>query len=135
MASDSQITNGKMADGSVKKMWRLPDGSLVGVCGDWEHCQEFVRDLQLAMKDLASVQDNVYKNVDAIRVDGKHIWCYDGNMAPYKLQDKWATLGTGGDVAKGAMIMGATPLQAVRAAKKVDTRTGGRITQLRVKTR
>jgi ATP-dependent protease HslVU (ClpYQ) peptidase subunit len=130
MACDSQITNGKMADGNVKKMWRLRDGSLVGVCGTWDQCLEFIKALK-----AGDIEEWTWKDMDAYRIDGKHIWCYDGNMLPYKLLDKFATLGSGGDVAKGAMIMGATPIQAVRAAKKIDTRTGGRITQLRVKPR
>ena len=128
MACDSQITSGKMRDGNVKKMWRLRDGSLVGVCGDWENCLDFIRALKAGLES-----DEGWKDVDAIRIDGKNIWCYDGNLKPYKLRDPWATLGSGADVAKGALLMGATAREAVWAAKQVDTRTGGRITQLKIK--
>ena len=135
MACDSQLTNGKMRDGNVKKMWRLIDGSLLGVCGDWEQCLDFVRVLRYHSRHPSAIDlDQTWKSVEALRCDGKNIWSYEGNLKPYKLRDPWASLGTGADVAKGALLMGATPLQAVQCAKKVDTRTGGRVTQLKVKT-
>ncbi len=41
--------------------------------------------------------------------------------------NRFVTLGSGGSAARGAMMAGATPKEAVEIAKKIDSYTGGKV--------
>ena len=41
--------------------------------------------------------------------------------------DRFVTLGSGGSAARGALFAGATPVEAVEIAKRIDTYTGGEV--------
>ena len=41
--------------------------------------------------------------------------------------NRYVTLGSGGSAARGAMMAGATPKEAVEIAKKIDSFTGGKV--------
>jgi hypothetical protein len=46
--------------------------------------------------------------------------------------NRFITLGSGGAAARGAMMAGATPKEAVSIASKIDTYTGGKIVEMTV---
>lgn len=58
--------------------------------------------------------------------DGSIYMC-DEKLYPYKVNTKFAAIGTGSNVALGAMLMGASAAKAVEIAAQIDTHTGGEI--------
>lgn len=52
------------------------------------------------------------------------LYLYYGTTQPIHLQDKFFSIGSGGDYAMGALEAGATPEQALRIASKRDSGTG-----------
>jgi ATP-dependent protease HslVU (ClpYQ) peptidase subunit len=62
-----------------------------------------------------------------IREDGS---CFTVNrlFVPYEqVGNQFITLGSGGAAARGALMAGATPKEAVEIAKKIDAYTGGKV--------
>lgn len=59
--------------------------------------------------------------------------CYTVNrlfVPVYQSGNRFITLGSGGSAARGAMLAGATPREAIDIAKKIDTYTGGKTVEL-----
>jgi len=54
-------------------------------------------------------------------------YVYEYSSVPLPIRDKFYAGGSGGDIALGALAMGATPEEAVRIASKYDVYTGGKV--------
>jgi hypothetical protein len=59
-------------------------------------------------------------------------WCIEGGY-DLPIEDKFFCLGSGGEVARGALEVGATVQQAMRAAIRWDTASGGPIQYVKSK--
>ncbi len=82
-------------------------------------------------KEFKNDDDNTFTAI-LINRDGD-VWMYETCGAPYPVQGPFLTLGSGGNIATGAMHMGATAEQAVHAAMVWDAGTGGRVQTLTIK--
>jgi len=58
---------------------------------------------------------------------------YEKQLIPIPITDKFEAIGTGDELAIGAMEFGATAIEAVRVAIKRDINSGGRVAVLRAK--
>lgn len=115
MAADTQATGDYIC--RVQKIFRLPDGGVVGFCG-------------MTTRGYAGAQWMANGEVgDPPKIKGawllilrpdKSIWLVDGEFPAYPLLDKHAALGAGGQAAMAAMNAGASPVDAVKAAAKLD---------------
>lgn len=106
------------------KVLRLPDGSLLGCAGDSCEIASFRRWLadggkHPRLKAFAAL---------CLRPDGSLDYYAEG-PEPSKMGLP-AAIGTGEQIAIGAMEAGASPGRAVRIASKRDPHTGGEITVL-----
>lgn len=127
MAADSCLTEELEDDnaiyvGDVNKIYRLDDGSLLGMSGDAEgQCVlNILNDLaipeSLIADHLASLQHT--RSCILVRPSGQLYWVGTGeDSAAYTpFTDRFAAVGTGKQFAYGAMEHGATAYEAVDAA-------------------
>lgn len=130
MAADGLVTNGSdiAVEFDGRKIWRLPDGSILGAAGSTDACEAVRRFLSGQDEKLDTLAD-----FDAIRMmpDGSGLaYCDKGGEKPTRCT--WpATIGSGGQLALGAMLAGASPKRAVEIACQRDTGSGGKIRTLR----
>jgi hypothetical protein len=130
MAADGLVTNGNdiAVEFDEKKIWRLPDGSILGAAGSTDGCEAIRRFLSNADEKLETVAE-----FDAIRLmpDGSGL-SYSDKGGEKSTRCTWpATLGTGGSIALGALLAGASPRRAVEIACQRDCGSGGKIRTLR----
>jgi ATP-dependent protease HslVU (ClpYQ) peptidase subunit len=114
MAADSSCFVGDTHVLTMRKVWRV-GGGLVGCAGDVAEIFAFVRWL----KDGADKDDYPeMKNIEAIVVDPfGTARAYEGETSePMVIRNEYCAIGSGRDVALGAMFAGADARMAVRAA-------------------
>lgn len=126
LAADSQVNCGGGRCGSVVKAWKTDDGSLWAFSGRaslQEGCQKW--SLGQRQGDPPQIEDST---LVCITPDGRvREWCGKGWL---QSQAEFFAWGSGGEYAMGAMAMGASAEQAVVAAIRFDTSSGGDLTVL-----
>lgn len=121
MAADSSCHADGTSTYGVRKLFRLNDGSIIGFAGSLTGWLKFLDwlDNDGADEDRPSGQD-----VSAIRVSPKgRVTLYESGVAIRPRAGKYFAIGSGLDVALGAMCVGASATAAVRAAVKHDLGT------------
>ena len=124
MAADSRGTTGDIVTSSkAKKLHRLPDGSIIGSAGVTKDC----------LRAIDAIADGKEYDGDytllRLMPDGK-VLKYE--CCTYGMESELpATIGTGREVALGAMLAGANPKRAVTIAASCDVYTGGDVSVLR----
>lgn len=131
MASDSQLTGDNVVDIRMKKI-KLIDGYLVGVAGQAGVIQEFFKWFTENSKNWPlRIPENLKQDEDdypvfAMVVKNK-IWRIDGVGYPYEVTGAYTAIGSGRQIALGAMAMGADAKKAVQIAIKHDIYSSGPI--------
>jgi ATP-dependent protease HslVU (ClpYQ) peptidase subunit len=129
MAADGQssLDGGQIICTTKKKIYRLSDGSLLGGAGTtWEldKAVEWLNGDQQApapkLKDFAGLK---------LTPDGRAFYCTE--PLQFSQIDVPAAVGSGQELAVGAMLAGASPKQAIEVAIKRDPHSGGRILVVR----
>lgn len=115
MAADSQCSGDYVL--RVRKIHRLPDGSLVAGCGTSAA-------VYAAIQWAASGRQGDPPDIDGsrllfLRQDGS-LWLADGRFPEFPLADKFAAIGSGSMAAQTAMRLGQSAIEAVRTACQVD---------------
>lgn len=133
LASDTLITDPdtNSRQGYSKKIIKAKDGALAGASGDAEYCCDF---LEWAKTDRATPppkdKTKGYNSAILILPNGE-IHSYYGQKHDI-MMDKWIAIGAGQFVAQGALYMGATAREAVKAAIKYNTLCGGKVLTLKL---
>lgn len=114
-----------------KKLSRLKDGSLVAYAGTVADCQKFLRWARKG--DFAKPHPKGSYVCVWLRDEG--LTEYTGNDGKHIVLNKkqFHAWGSGHLSALGAMHHGATAVEAVKCAAKVDLRTGGKISSATLK--
>lgn len=125
LAADTQMT---WADGSrrkVKKIVRLPDGSLFAGAGDAPAILKLKKWAEAGFPNKPKPRFSEATELDCILVkpDGT-AWLIDRCVSPEQIDDDFVAIGSGGGYATGAMAMGASAIEAVEIAAKYDSSTG-----------
>ena len=127
MVSDSKVTIGKGYSYPTTKIVKTK-GMLVGAAGlsgDCSRLLEWAND-EFKAKSKAKFEATLEEDkVDALIVkdDGIYYFCTDYSF-PEKINADFYGIGSGSKAARAAMIMGATPEQAVEVACQVDDFSG-----------
>jgi ATP-dependent protease HslVU (ClpYQ) peptidase subunit len=122
LASDSLTTNGDTKNGDTQKVFKLPDGRLIGICGSVENGLVLVQALKGGAEKPPKLAD-----VEALLVDTNgSVYRYEGKLFR-KLRTKYIAGGSGMDYALSALWMGADAVKAVRAGIYFDKNSGGRV--------
>lgn len=133
MAADgqSQTSAGMIQDTEKVKVIRLDDGRLLGHTG---YAYD-IRPLAKWLNDGAKLEEVPKFNADCfgailLELDGTLTSLgHDGRACPSALP---AAIGSGEEIAMGAMLAGASAKRAVEIACQLDMRSGGKITELRL---
>ena len=129
MAGDSYTTAHAQLLRTARKVHRLKDGRIAGACGTTTDCLALIRWLNDG-GDKPSLGDDVVALI--LNPDGSVDWMdckfemVKGNMVPY-------AIGSGGDLALGAMLAGKSPKEAAKIACSRQLDCGGEITVLKCK--
>lgn len=119
MAGDTQLT----ADTTIyrgKKVYSLPNGSLVGGCGTWSKAYMAIDWLLSGEKGESPKFDDAQLLI--VKPDGS-IWVADAEFPAYPLLNKYLAVGCGAQAAMLAMNNGASAVEAVKQVSKVDSHT------------
>jgi len=135
LASDSRVTINDFIDSDTcKKIYRLSDGSLLGLAGN--HGTAFVLENLLrewVKSNKGRLPPGPFKKVEAIFVrPDKTVWVYGAGWEKWGYKTPVA-IGNGMLVATGAMDTGATAKEAVKATIKRNIYCGGRVQVLKLK--
>lgn len=132
MAADTRVSLQDGTDVRVfesVKIERVGD-AIYGVAGDF---QAGVRFMEWVRREMKGRKPRLCKDFAALKIDAEGIYSMDGPSDTWmKVSGKFDAIGSGRKVALGAMEMGASPADAVKAAKKWDAFTGGDTTVLRL---
>jgi hypothetical protein len=125
LAADTQFTDssGWTLAGTVSKLFRLRDGSIVGISGALETGEAFVNWMD---GDQAGDRPTVGDTTRCIHLSEGGVVVYEGT-GRYSPKGDFMAWGSGFPVALGAMHMGAEAFHAVEVAAKYDPHTGGAI--------
>lgn len=135
MACDSQDTTDEVIRMTGSKITELPDGRLVGGCGEHGQFYRIVEWLQLSPsaqnKERFNYTEDYNEDLNSSVLiydpkDNKAYMMHSYEYQPIEIPIPNA-LGSGQGYALGAMEMGATAEEAVAVACKYDPNTGGRI--------
>lgn len=117
LCSDSCIADENVIVGSMKKVTRATDGTIAGAAGLASSVGSFLSWVEKGRRprnkpDLTGDED--FAGITVMK-DGEVVF-YDAPMTPMRVTDEFFALGSGADVAIGAMEFGADPVDAVRVA-------------------
>ncbi len=134
MAGDGRVTvENLIYHDEFQKIFRLNDGRIVGVSGLARTTIQFVEWLN----DPNEPNKYPTNDFEAMVIDGSgKIDIYgndEKNHKPLTFPCGPAAIGSGGEYALVAMDAGLSPKEAVKAAAKRDTGTGGKIRTMTVK--
>lgn len=124
MAADSQnMLGGWKTAYSLPKLFRLKDGSVCGVCGDYAAAVTFKNWLDSDRSaDRPSLADTT-----VIQMSANELLVHESG-GTFPIVASFGAWGSGAPPAYGALYMGADAVRAVEVAALVDDCTGGAVT-------
>jgi ATP-dependent HslUV protease subunit HslV len=134
LAADSLVTTNTHRDGIVVKITKRGP-FLAAACGSWPTCLRFLDWFRAGMPierapDMSGGDDDKRGACGHIFMPDHLVLTASASGWSRRRAEYYAT-GTGADYAYGAMAMGASAEDAVRAALKFDTTSGGNVVTLR----
>lgn len=139
MAGDTLLGNSGSILGYSSKIFKNKKGWLLGISGSAEYSQ-IVKDWFMRMNKISDIvqpwEVSLPELVNAIIVASpSQIYRFEGKQAMKMLlprRSPFIVVGSGTDVAYGALAMGATAKQAVEIAIKWSPGTGGKVEVLKL---
>lgn len=135
MAADSAVTVNETHVGDVLKIVRTAAGGLAAGAGRCSECAAFLEwaagpnrpsDYRASGGHGLRLENSTCIEITP---EGEVLF-YDVASAPYEIKAPFIAIGSGRDLALGAMAAGATAEEAVRIAARYDAGTGGEINTL-----
>jgi hypothetical protein len=120
---------------SVGKLFRLPDGSVLGGAGDYAEVVEVVAWVLDGCNPDARPRfaDGEGSSLLLARPDGTAYWLTWPYLRQVQINERFAAEGSGSQFALGAMAMGASARRAVQISAKFDPYTGGGVNVIKVR--
>ena len=134
MAADSFVIGDGVVYGNSRKITKNKNGDICGGSGTLcilERFQKWFQDGEIGDCPKLIGEDDASAQIIVVRVDGRIQEFSKNGVFTYE-DTPYVVVGSGGDIALGAMHAGANAYDAVRAAIHHDTRTGGTIRTLRL---
>lgn len=128
MAADKRISGGAMFRST--KIFRV-HGALLGISGNVEQALRFV-EWRRTPETKPQFVDVTGIEVIELTPSGALIW-WGSEMVGIPIEEDYYAIGSGAQLALGALSMGATPKQAVQVAARWDTGTGTEIQTMTLK--
>lgn len=130
IACDSLINDDGIKCGYARKIVAVPGDGVAAACNDLPGIHAF---LDWASKGFKKKSRPI---MGSNQISGAHVtaagvaWFYDANLMPYLCETPFFSLGSGSDIAVGAMAAGAPAIEAVRIAIAYCGTCGGPIKAL-----
>lgn len=131
LAADSQATTSSGVRCRATKIVKSPNGFVAAGAGGLNSITPWLRWVAAGLKpdDQPTTLD---KESTLLIVDPRgRAYTFEGSAVRLPMRDKQWAIGSGSDLALGAMAMGADARTAVKVAAKFDVYTGGRVVVLR----
>lgn len=129
IAGDTQSCEGWTRTGNGSKILRIGDVLAAGSGGS-ALCQRF-RDWLVGgargLPDLGNPEKDAYNAVGIVGLPGGVFVRFDAGLPPTWSTAAFYAIGSGREVAMGAMAAGATAAEAVRCAISLDIGSGGEV--------
>lgn len=132
LAADRLRTAGSMRDGETRKVWKTSKGELVGACGSTAICESFRDWVKAGMCGESPFHGKKDSGNGLVVWPNGQMKCW-GSEGPWAVRAPFYSLGTGYEIALGALQMGADAAKAVRCAIKHDTASGGKVDTVQFK--
>lgn len=131
LASDTLVSDGNCYVADTNKIYRVR-GHLVGGCGSLGAVLRFCEWFKAGADE--GNRPRVDDDFDTITIapNGRVTW-YSHELIPTEFRAPFHAVGSGAQVALGALHMGASAKQAVQVAMRVDKHSGGSVRTLRLK--
>jgi 20S proteasome alpha/beta subunit len=125
MVSDTRCTYGSNHF-RVKKIYVMPDGTLVGFSGSVSEGYKFVEWFEKGCnkKILPSFGEEPDDFFDAISMNNDGMLLWNNSLIPTKINQEYFSIGTGSSYALGALMAGASAERAVAIASELDCASG-----------
>lgn len=134
MAADSRVANeeGLIIDEKCQKISKIR-GDIIGCEGNDSYITQFLEWYQQG-RDPEKRPENIESGeFGAVVLTGEgRLIKYFAECYPIEHNSEFITLGSGGEIAVGAMAQGASPYEAVRTASQFNVWTGGEIVEERI---
>lgn len=118
MAADSLITGSGVVFSAVRKIERVGE-AIVACAGAQEDDALF---LEWFVREDSKPE--LAEGFEAFVLNSDGLYLYEPKLAPWKVEAPFACIGSGWQIATGAMAAGATPKEAVEIACQYHTETG-----------
>lgn len=126
IAADGLATrNGIVVETKARKIRRLANGDIVGLTGDACFLESFIEWHLDRSKDRFDLGES-----SGIVLNSSGLFEYEIKCDFSQVHDEFAAWGSGFAIAIAAMTMGASAVEAVELAAKLDIKTGGEIISL-----
>jgi len=102
----------------------------IGFCGSVSQALIFIKWFKDQTRDKPHYEQ--LKNFEALVIRGGRAYAYDGNCEAVATGHPCA-IGSGCHFAMGAMLAGASAVEAVKIAMKLDENTGGKVKSIIIK--
>lgn len=127
LAADSMVSLGSIKY-TARKLFRLADGSILGASGKTTDISRLVKYLNGETAVVPKIS-----SVHAIHVTpDKTVYLYAGGIDTQPVLDRYVAVGTGGDIALGAMEAGKSAFLAVEIACRRDSSSGPPVESLQL---
>lgn len=126
MAADSRV-NLDTHHFTAKKIKRAK-GVLIGTAGDHAQCVAF----EAWYFAGGDGKKPIFDESEALVLAPDGVWFFDSLCSAHKIESGIYAIGSGADAARGALMAGATPRQAVQIACAIDSQSGPPITTLKL---
>ena len=135
MASDSLVCDSQAKMwGNTPKIAKLGDGSLIGACGNLRICQAWFRWMQAGLPEgqwPVQLLNNDKTEFTGIHVTlDRRVLYYHFETITTEVNFDFHAIGSGQDIAFGALAMGATVQETIEVVSRFDAYTGGAIQML-----
>lgn len=124
MAGDQRVTAGSTRDSSTRKVYRRKDGCVLGGCGAASIVQRFVSWFLAGEKGPAPSLGDKDDDAQILVVRSPDVVEFYDRFGWHPISGKFFAIGSGSDVAFGALEMGASARKAVAIAARRDVNTG-----------
>lgn len=133
LAADSLVTLGETkAHGNMRKISRIHD-HLVGIAGGVADCDEFIQWCKAGGAETGTEPPKGQYGAIVVQPNGKVLEFECGRCLPRMSKTKFYAIGSGAPYALAAMYAGASAVEAVKIAAKIDTNTGLPVKSLKIK--
>lgn len=134
IAADTGLTCGSLRDSHVEKVAKHEDGSIAGACGEAWWIEAFLTWFKKG-GEVPVIPDGGHFSSALVINKRRKVTIYEsekGKTRSYEIKAPYHAIGSGRELALGAMFAGAPPTSAVKAAMAHHDGTYGKVQSYKI---